>query len=509
MKNAAKRHGAGRDKISCDNVEKALRSKSKEELLDLVSELSGRYADARQFILERYLLDSGGTRKLVNSLLDEIHDLTSEHAWSRSWDDVYHLPDYSHLEEQFAELAKKGCADELLELGEVLWKQGNDQLEECDDEGETGSDIGDCIEIVLNAIPQSSLSKPEQLLWAIEIKSTDNYSILSNDYFDFMKSDNYSETDWREVAQALEERLLEMGDEWRRGSIVHCLIQAYEAGGLKEQIIPLLEREGYYEQLVDALLEEGRRDEARKKCILGYEKSFEKKGFVTGELHKRLMDMAEADGQYALAAAYHCDDFFDKPTGKSYVTLRDAVEKAGCWPAVREAALRFLETGERPDRPKAQKTDGQNWPLPPTEVAHLYEETSPHKCEFPKLEPLIRIAILEKRLDDVVELYRILPKERAWNRYALHDLRDLDNAVANAVSDSHTDIALSIWRSLVDTMIGFVKPEAYLEAQPYLRSMKSLYGRKKRLDEWKALISELRTTHKLKRRLMEILKAVE
>ena len=67
MKNAAKRYGAGRDKISCDNVEKALRSKSKEELLDLVSELSGRYADARQFILERYLLDSGDTRKLVNT----------------------------------------------------------------------------------------------------------------------------------------------------------------------------------------------------------------------------------------------------------------------------------------------------------------------------------------------------------------------------------------------------------------------------------------------------------
>ena len=82
---------------------------------------------------------------MVYSLLSEIHNLTSEHAWSRSWDDVRHLPDYSHVEEQFAELAKKGCADELLELGEELWERGNDQLEECDDEGETGSDIADCM----------------------------------------------------------------------------------------------------------------------------------------------------------------------------------------------------------------------------------------------------------------------------------------------------------------------------------------------------------------------------
>jgi uncharacterized Zn finger protein len=89
------------------------------------------------------------------------------------------------------------------------------------------------------------------------------------------------------------------------------------------------------------------------------------------------------------------------------------------------------------------------------------------------------------------------------------DICSLDDAVANAVADSHTDIALSIWRSIADTLIGYVKPEAYQAARPYLKSMKSLYERKKRHNEWKALISELRTTHKLKRRLLEILAAME
>ncbi|MDR3165955.1 MAG: hypothetical protein LBU13_10310 [Synergistaceae bacterium] len=504
-----KKHGIKGYKISYDDVEEALQSKNKEELLDLITELAGHYTAVKQFILEKYLLDSGSARKLVDSLLDEIHDVTSEHAWSRSWDDVCYLPDYSHLEEQFGELAKKGCADELLELGEELWDRGNKQLEESSDEGETGSAIGDCLKIVMDAIPQSSLSKPEQLLWAIERKSEDNFDILCNSYFDFMKSGNYSESDWQEVAHILENRLLEMGNGWSRNSFVRSLIQAYEAGGLKERIIPLYEREGYYIQLVDALLKEGRREEAKKSCLVGYEESFRKNGSIVSNMHKRLLEMAEADGQYDLAAAYYCDDFFDEPTAESYVTLRGAAEKTGCWPAVREAALNFLETGHRPDRPEARKADGGDWPLPPTEVAHLYKETSSRRDKFPQLEPLIRIAILEKRLDDAVKFYRLLPKERTWNTWSTHDLCSLDNAVANAISDSHTDIALSIWRSLADLMISYVKPEAYYAAQPYLKSMKSLYARKKRLEEWKALITELRTTHKRKRRLMEVLAALD
>jgi uncharacterized Zn finger protein len=39
--------------------------------------------------------------------------------------------------------------------------------------------------------------------------------------------------------------------------------------------------------------------------------------------------------------------------------------------------------------------------------------------------------------------------------------------------------------------------------------MKALYANRGRLSEWKNLIARLRTTHKLKRRLMEVLAAAE
>ncbi|MDR1134475.1 MAG: hypothetical protein LBL05_09955, partial [Synergistaceae bacterium] len=108
MKNASNARAAGLYEISYGNVKEALRSKNKEELLALLDELSERYAVVKQFMLERFLLESGNARKLVNSLLAEICKVTSKPAWSQGWEDEYYLPDYSHLEEQFAELAKKG-----------------------------------------------------------------------------------------------------------------------------------------------------------------------------------------------------------------------------------------------------------------------------------------------------------------------------------------------------------------------------------------------------------------
>jgi uncharacterized Zn finger protein len=224
--------------------------------------------------------------------------------------------------------------------------------------------------------------------------------------------------------------------------------------------------------------------------------------------------MAEKEKRYGLAAAYRSDDFFDKPSEETYAALRQAAEKAKCWPEVREAALHFLETGERPDR--GQKN--MPWPLPPTEVAHLEEkdargkEKRIYKKDFPQQEVLLRVAMLEKRLNDVIALYRIWSKTRQESFFRSWDYgysKSLDDKVARLISASYPDVALEIWKSLVNQLIGQVKPAAYDAAKPYLLSMKSLYEKKNRRSEWKALISELRTIHKLKRSLLKVLAAVE
>ncbi|MDR2178666.1 MAG: hypothetical protein LBP21_00020 [Synergistaceae bacterium] len=487
-----------------DEVKKKLKGRSQEELLELLAEVAEDNWKAGYFILERAMLDSGNIKKFVKSLVAEIRRLASEPVWSRRWQDGARLPDYSHLKQQFLLLEKRGYADALLELGEELWERGNEQLGKADDEGETGSAIEECMAIALRAAPKSSRSRPEQLLWAIELESTDNYGILAAAHFDFIKSGEYSEGDWREVAQALEERVSAMPPEWPRDNFVNWLVQAYTAGGLRERIIPLHQREGKYPQLVDALLSEGQREEAKKQCLIGYEKALEAGNYYTEGLHKRLGEMAWADGRFDLAAAYRWEEFYASPSDESYVELRDAAEKAGAWPAVRKAALHLLETGARLDQSETKK--GGRWPLPPTEVPPLKKE---HCDSFPDLESLIRIAILEGRCEDLIELFGALPQDLV--RRGLGDYEDfgLNDAVATALSDKYPDAALAIWRSMADTLLDRVRPADHKITISILERMKSLYEEKNRLAEWKALLAELKTTYKRHRALLKALTVLE
>ncbi|MDR1622805.1 MAG: hypothetical protein LBS00_10565 [Synergistaceae bacterium] len=455
--------------------------------------------------------------KLVSSLRSEIRSITEEPVWDNRrnrWSRRKNHgdpPDYLRIRKQFQSLARQGNADALLELGEELLERWDGPLEESDDseEEELRSAVADCMGIVIRSVPKSSLNRLEQLLWAIGIESTDAYGILEKKYFDFMKSDGYSRADWREVAENLESRLSAMSDEWYRSNFVYWLLHAYRLGGLEERMISLLEREGDYVGLVDALLEQGKREEARRNCILGYEKILEAQGFASRELHERLLKMAEAEGRFDLAAAYCWDDFCDEPTDESYVRLRDSAEKARCWPAVREAALRFLRIGSRPDR-AARKAVKQNWPLPPTEVAHLNDKIPAGLFVFPLFRPLVRIAILEKRVDDVVELHRKLIQKPDHSKRPLIIDSGIMIDIANAVSGKYPDVALSCWRYFLDALIGHAEPAFYNHLmEPLLRNMKSLYEKTNRLGEWTALISELRVAHHLDNRLLEVLAAVE
>ena len=77
--------------------------------------------------------------------------------------------------------------------------------------------------------------------------------------------------------------------------------------------------------------------------------------------------------------------------------------------------------------------------------------------------------------------------------------------MAQAVADTHPDLALAIWKDIVNSLIDQVKPKAYEEAAVYLRFMKKVYSRNHRLEDWQALLVGLRSRHKAKRRLIGVL----
>ena len=117
---------------------------------------------------------------------------------------------------------------------------------------------------------------------------------------------------------------------------------------------------------------------------------------------------------------------------------------------------------------------------------------------YPDRQTLIDIAISEKRFDDVVSLYQAVKKSA---RTSWHG----SDKVAKAVAKTHPEVALEIWRGIVDRLIAEVKPKSYLEAGGFLRLMRKVYEAGDRPGEWQALLAELRQTHKAKRRLLEVL----
>jgi uncharacterized Zn finger protein len=491
-------------------IEAMLAGKTREELQALLVELALDFPEVSRRLRDTARLEGGQVDQLVRSLRKEIRRLTSEDAWYNPWKEEGNLPDYSHLEEQLEALLAKGHADAVFQLGEELWERGVRQVEESNDEGETALAIASCLGVVLRALPQTSMAPAKQLLWRVGHELDDEYGLLEG--ADAVLNDpHYTQEHWREVAAVLEKWLNKLevpisgkfSATYRRERVMNWLRKAYMCSGESQKVIPLLEREAdrcrSYDLLVKTLIESGEHEQARQWCIRGFKKTIEDAPGIASGLQTHLRELAEAEGRLDLAAAYRAEDFFKRPSENAYSELRRAAEKAEAWPAVREGVLAYLRTGTRP----IADGKGENaWPLPEPEVKRPESRSKLRLESFPNREMLIEIAILEKRYDDAVSIYRDLAKTRRW-------AWSIDERLARAVATSHPDVALQIWHSIAERLIGQVKPKAYQEAAKYLRQMHKVYEKTGRVTEWKTLIMHLRTQHKAKRRLMEVLDALE
>ena len=486
-----------------------LENRNHDELLQLLIDLSARFPEVRQYIIESGQLASGQVDKLVRALRSEIRNRTAEHAWYNHWRGEGSLPDYSHVEDKLRALADQGYADAVLQLGEELWTKGNNQLEQSDDEGETAMAIASCLDVVTAALPHSSLSPPDQLLWLIDRSLEDEYSLLDAAEKVFERR-AYTLTHWQEVSSTLETRLhaltkprsTKFMHRYRRERLLNTLLDAYARAGWKDRIIPRLEDEAEacqcYPRLVDELQAAGERERARQWCMQGYARTATDAPGLASALQERLRRLAQKERRYDLVAAYRAQDFFDSPSNSSFSELRKAAEKAKSWPAVRTAALHYLETGQRPSASTGHKSNKSGWPLPAPEVEPPTATKRYGRQRFPDLETLINVAISEERLDDVVDLYQRLRKAKRWGW-------ETDKTVAKAVANTHPDLALAIWTEIVNNLIKQAKPKAYEEAAVYLRLMRKVYDRDHRREDWQRLLEGLRREHKAKRRLMSIL----
>lgn len=515
---------------SMESIRRHLESLRKPDLIGQILEWAVKHPELLDGITDQISLQGGKVGAMVASIRREIEDLAAEPAWRSHWTGEGNTPDYSRVRERLQSLLDAGHADAVVDLGRTLWEEGLRQVARSDDEGDTASEIASCMAIVIKAVPKSSMALKDQVLWLIRIVESDEYGLLDS-AGDLLEKRQYTKKEWSAVADVLLEQLANLplvgkeGDYHRsyvRKKRMEWALEALEKSRRHDEILPILEREApitkCYPRLVDILIASGKLEKAKEWAERGYADTVGSWSGISSTLVERLRDMAQRSRDYPLVAAYRAHVFFESPSLEIYLELEKAVRKGGCWPVIREACLRYLEEGKCPGdqvgperagrgkritrkRAPAKRSAVQSasWPLPPTGLPPAERR---HPGLFPRADVLIDIAIHEKRPEDALKWHSIYTeKHRAMDGKS--------EEVAEAVRESHLDAAVDIWRALTECLIVLTKPGAYREAAPHLRNIRKVREEQGRTKEWLGYIEDLRSRHRRKRKLMEVLDAVE
>ena len=482
---------------------------SQAELVSLLVELAQRFPDVRDALAVRQMLANDNADQLETEVRRRIIAVTAEPVWHNHWDRDGHAPDYGPVLDGLRLLFARGHADAVVRLGDQLLEAGIRQVEQSHDEdGRVASVVSNCLSVVFQALPASSLAPAAQLTWAIDALLRDPYDMCYGARG--VLESPYPLAVWSTVADNLLSRLADLplaaGDfshEYRRQKVTNFAILALEEAGRDEEIIPLCEREAVagsgYERLIERLLAAGRKAEAEQWARTGIGAIARQYPGIASSLREVLCTLRSEAGDWAMVAALRAEAFFTRPSVQALRTLEAAAAQAGVGPAVRAAALYYLESGQLPQRVARSvgETNIPAWPLPETGISPIEQR---YQLQFPQLGILINLAISEGQPAEVLRWY----DRRSSVRYAQIDA----DTVADAIAGTYPERAAAIWQELAEANIAQTKPAAYEEAALYLCKLRRVWTEYGKAAEWRSYVEELRAANKRKRRLIETLDAL-
>ena len=482
------------------------KKQTRAQLIELLDELTRAFPDVREFLEDRRKVRSGNADTLLKAIRQEIADIREGPDWDEyeyEYEQEYQPVSFNRLKTYLQALLLAGPAEELLQVGKELINAVNFAIDNYEIEGDIIDEVPACMEIVIQALPASSLSSSEKLIWAVDLELADEYEFC----YDVLKNiwnnaDNKS--DWHALADELQKRLNAIrSDNDLRRRVTGWLIAALVQTGREDEIIPLREREaeitGDYIQLIDLLIDEKHYEDAEHWCQKAIANTNPNHPGTISDIEDRLRAIQEKTGDYLSAAAFYADDFFSNPSLHTFQELCKSAQKAKVGPAVEAWARYFLETGHLP-RTKGRKRKGEpsdKWPLPKTEF-----EKDIHPSEVPMIHLLIELAIAEKKPTEVLKWYDIKPSTigYSWGYMYTPSLN-----VAQAIKEKYPDRAIAIWKELAESEISRVEVSGYQKAGTYLREVRDTLKRLNREKEWEAYLSELRNENKRRPRCLEVL----
>ncbi len=512
-----------------EKIEEHIRGKSHEQLAEQVLALAGRFPELREEYRERVALAEGDVDRLVAQAKREMRERTAEIGWQNHWQDEGYTPDYDRLRHRLERLVELGHADSVVELGREFIQRANSQVEQSHDDGETAMAAAACFPVIFDAVPKSTMTGPQKLLFAIDSFLNDDYDLVQDSAGKILDAE-WKPAEWSEVADEIRLRLAKAakksGDSWqrnyRRDRLSNWLIEALEKAGRGGEVLPVYEAEarttGSYERLVRYLIAEKRFDDAERWAREGIEKTRGQWPGIASSLAGLLCEVARGKKQWGIVAAHAACDFFDRPSRKSFDTLVSAATKAKCGETVRAASLRFLETGQQPFQWIKPQKGGQSlrvdpaWPLPTPD--YLVPLMQPGERSFvpkgPHYNVLLDMAIAVKQPEDVLRWYDKMPKgeqrlgfRRRWDGDTTAD------RVAAAVAKSHPERALAIYQHGLEQVLPHADFSAYESAGVYLGRMRPIMKSLGHEADWKMALVEIRAKYRNRPRFMEVLDKLE
>jgi uncharacterized Zn finger protein len=472
-----------------------LHGKSKKELEELVLNLSKSKSNVRGDLLDQARLASGDVKRIVASLRRDIANITSEPSWHSHWSDEGELADFSRVEKNMKALLSQQHYEAVIQVADELLKAGTEYVEMCNDDGDSASQISDCLDIGFKAVSKINWKPAKKLLWAIEADLNDQYELCNGS--EIVIKEISDREAWSEVADTLFDKLHKMPrstkvDEfdrnYKRDSLTNQILNALQAAGRTNEILPLCEKEaritGSWQRYVEQLIVAKKKTEARKAAEDGIKHLGSKWPGITDSLRETIAKLAEQDGDFSVLLTLRQNEFYESANVSTFKELLRAASKSKQGPEIRAWAMHFLETGKLgsfvPERGIAPRGDLR------------YQN-------YPSYAVLINIAIDEKEPAEVLRWYELAIKNKTM--FGIYE-----NSVAQAIEKTNPDRALVIWLRMADYQIKLTNPNAYETAVGYLKHAKNIMIRTGKSKEWDSYLANLREANRRKPRCLQELR---
>ncbi len=484
-------------------VQSYLSAMTKEELLHKIYELMPKIPELCTHLDREVDALTADVPLLVKKFRAALESAADEGEYD-SWSDSI-ISDFSKAREIMNLFIESGNEDALLnELNHFL-EVLQDEMDECVDDGDTGDELEQCLEIFLKALRASKRPVSDKIIVALTLVLKEEYG-LSGDFESFLHEE-YSEADWGIAAAFLEKHSQnELGNvsTYERKKIIHWLSFALERSGRQDDIVLLHETEALltndYKTLVRQCIEKGKYDEGLKWIAKGLKAE---KGASASILKEQQRTIYEKQENWKALLPEEVIAFAQTRSEENFTQCLSTTSKleaassptlspdASLVANVRTCLLGYLVEGTLPWKHKA-------WPADLKINVHIPKN---QYQAFPDLRVLLNIAIAEKSADDVLHWYKMIPKGSNFDAYFL-------DSIAKALQEKHADVAVTLWKKLAENTISIATKDAYATACAYLRKIHACLLAQDLQSEWTEYMAYLKGKHARKRLFLQALSTI-